>query len=312
MKWIEEDIKFLKDNYKTMNASLIAEKLNRSVKSVYIKANRLKLDNKVKKSIDLDLVVKMYLNDNKSLKEIAEFFGVSFKYISNLLPDDVRKKNRYRLLLSKETLIELYFNQKLSLKEIGNKFDFDASTVLRIMKEYNLDTRNSYETNFKDLNNKTIVDLYNSGLSCIEIADKLNTSHTTISNRLKEFGINLREHSFYVSGEKSNTWKGGITPENKKQRESSDYKKWRLEVFTRDNFTCQACLDNSGGNLHSHHIENFSDNIEKRLDGENGVTLCENCHSPNVEGSFHNTYGTHNNNREQLEEYIKSKQLVLI
>lgn len=102
--------------------------------------------------------------------------------------------------------------------------------------------------------------------------------------------------------------KGGITPENTKQRNSSDYKNWRLNVFIRDNFTCQACGDSNGGNLHAHHIENFSDNEEKRFDINNGITLCENCHNPSIKGSFHNLYGTKNNNFKQLIEYLNSKR----
>lgn len=308
-RWTKDEIDFLTKNYLYLNANELAEKLNKSVKSVYIKANRLKLDNKVKKNLDIDTIIKMYTIENKSLKEISEFFNVSFGHISNIIPDDVRKKNRNRLKLTKEILVDLYFNQTLSLKEIGSKFKMDACTVLRIMNEYGLDTRSSHETNFKKLDVNEIIKFYNDGLSCAEIASKMDTSHTTISTRLKDMGILFREHSFYVSGDKSNTWKGGITSENKKQRESSQNKEWRLSVFTKDNFTCQVCFDNSGGNLHAHHIENFSVNVEKRFDVDNGITLCNNCHNPSVEGSFHYIYGTRNNNQFQLDEYIANYKL---
>lgn len=107
-------------------------------------------------------------------------------------------------------------------------------------------------------------------------------------------------------GENSNFWKGGIEPISHKIRNSSDYKSWREGVFEKDNYTCQCCGDNKGGNLQSHHIENFSDNEDLRFDVNNGITLCENCHNPSIKGSFHHIYGTHNNNKEQLLEYINN------
>jgi hypothetical protein len=92
-------------------------------------------------------------------------------------------------------------------------------------------------------------------------------------------------------------------------RKSIEYKNWRLEVFKRDNYTCQCCGDNKGGNLAAHHYENFSSNEDLRLEVDNGITLCDLCHNPNKYGSFHNLYGTHNNTKEQLEEYIKRYKL---
>lgn len=101
---------------------------------------------------------------------------------------------------------------------------------------------------------------------------------------------------------------GHYTSEDAKQRNSIEYKKWREEVFKRDNYICQCC-EERGGKLNAHHLENFADNQELRLNIDNGITLCENCHSPNISGSFHNLYGTHNNTKEQYEEFIKIKEL---
>lgn len=72
-------------------------------------------------------------------------------------------------------------------------------------------------------------------------------------------------------------WKGGITNENKKERQSDKYKEWRISVFVRDNYTCQHCKI-IGGILHSHHIKHFSKNKDLRFDINNGLTLCFNCH----------------------------------
>lgn len=80
-----------------------------------------------------------------------------------------------------------------------------------------------------------------------------------------------------VTGEKHPMWKGGVTPINKKIRQSREYKKWRTQVFERDDYTCQSCLTR-GGDVNAHHIKRFADFPELRLELSNGMTLCVGCH----------------------------------
>jgi hypothetical protein len=114
----------------------------------------------------------------------------------------------------------------------------------------------------------------------------------------------------YFMGENHPNWNGGITPEHNKIRNSPEGREWRLSVFGRDKFTCQACFK-TGGDLRAHHINNFSTHEELRFDLDNGITLCINCHDHHIQGSFHCIYGTKNNTKEQLDEYIQLKKLTL-
>lgn len=93
-------------------------------------------------------------------------------------------------------------------------------------------------------------------------------------------------------GDKCVNWKGGLVDLSQKIRTCFKYRQWRSDVYTRDDFTCQECGDNKGGNLEAHHIKALSviinekniKTIEDALNYEevwninNGITLCNKCH----------------------------------
>lgn len=76
---------------------------------------------------------------------------------------------------------------------------------------------------------------------------------------------------------------------------------WSLDIRRRDNFTCQKCGKSGRTRLHAHHIEAYNTAIELRNDINNGITLCEGCHS-----DFHAIYGKGGNTRAQLEEWMEA------
>ncbi len=90
-----------------------------------------------------------------------------------------------------------------------------------------------------------------------------------------------RKMSIHQLGEKNNNWKGGITAKYLKLRKNFEATQWRVSVFERDNYTCQMCGNNKGGNLNAHHIKPFIKYPELRFDINNGLTLCEDCHIQN-------------------------------
>lgn len=67
------------------------------------------------------------------------------------------------------------------------------------------------------------------------------------------------------------------TSRSELDRKSPRYRRWRLAVFERDNFTCQHC-GVRGVRLHADHIKSWARHPELRYDVSNGRTLCVPCH----------------------------------
>ena len=116
------------------------------------------------------------------------------------------------------------------------------------------------------------------------------SSETRLKMRLSRLGK--------YRGEKSCHWKGNKTAENIMAWSWDEMKIWRKSVFTRDDYTCQACRV-KGGYLHPHHVKNFSEWPELRVILSNGITLCKSCHY-----KFHKQYGFRNNTLEQVNKFL--------
>ena len=90
---------------------------------------------------------------------------------------------------------------------------------------------------------------------------------------------NKGKHFLQITGFKNHRWRGGITSENKRIRESLELKLWRKTVFKRDNYTCQVCNKRESQYLEVHHINQFAIYPAERFDLNNGLTVCRGeCH----------------------------------
>ncbi len=115
----------------------------------------------------------------------------------------------------------------------------------------------------------------------------------SIETRRKMSEVKIgKKHSWGLSGKDSPSWKGGISKIDKLCRAMSEYKQWRSDVFQRDNWTCRTC-NFSKGYVTAHHIKGFNKIIKENniininlareckelWNINNGITLCEECHS---------------------------------
>lgn len=191
-----------------------------------------------------------------------------------------------------DKMIDLYSEGK-SCVDIGKLFNVHNNTIKSrlIQNGVTLRDRQYYGMAGKFHSEKT-----KSKIS--KAHEGMKYSKETIEKRIKsQKGMKRSEEFCRNNGEKRKgslnpNWRGGITPFNKQIRKTYEYRQWRSDIFTRDEFTCQMCGDNKGGNLNAHHIKSLSilihyyeiTTLEEALKCEalwninNGVTLCERCH----------------------------------
>jgi hypothetical protein len=132
-------------------------------------------------------------------------------------------------------------------------------------------------------------------------ANKGNTwnrgrKHTDESTRLKS--VNSARHWLGKTGKDHPHWKDfKISPLYSQIRNCFQYRQWRWDVYTRDNFTCVLCGRNKevSGKLEAdHYPKQFIDilreynfkTLKQAIECEelwninNGRTLCKECHNP--------------------------------
>ena len=113
-----------------------------------------------------------------------------------------------------------------------------------------------------------------------ESRNKLKEIMQTSEYREKQRIVHLGQKNgmYHIYGERHPQYRHGNTILHKLLWGRVEYQEWRKAVYERDNYTCQICGDDRGGNLEAHHVRSFKDFPELRYDTDNGVTLCKACH----------------------------------
>lgn len=257
-----------------------------------------------KKYRDKEWLFQQYSILRKKVKDIADDCGTSTDVIYDWLKKYNIKTNRYTEKPDKEILENLYIKELKSTREIAKILGCSRSAVINWLKKYEIPIRTISESNHNYFKYKGGKKIQSEKVKKDWENDKYRNLQSKIKKELFKNNPELKiQHSAKMQGIDISEWNGFSELETRRIRKSLDYKNWQNEVFKRDDYTCQCC-GKRGGVLHAHHLESFSDNPDLRFDISNGITLCENCHSPNKIGSFHNIYGTMHNTKDQFIEFL--------
>lgn len=236
-----------------------------------------------------------YVVNDRTASDIAKECSVNVKSIWDWIwKFKLPTKATASQLLPKDEIRILYEKFCISSFELSKIYGASPVTILSLLRSNGVEI-----PTLSDLRKRYLWDKGGREL----LIENSRKEESRILNSCKQRNISIDEFDGFKKSE------------NSLARISCDYSTWRNSVFKRDNYTCQICgrhsMPGESVRLNAHHIENYSSNKDLRYDINNGITLCEKCHSVNNDGSFHRVYGTKNNTREQLEEYILNRRAEL-
>jgi len=210
--------------------------------------------------------------------------------------------NDNKYVIETELLFSLYWGNQCSLPDIARLFKCSSSCILDRMKKYKIPRRDKIlardlkEGRFEKIfiiesellwslywgnryNQNDIANLFNCSKECIGLRMRecnIPVKHTMeiVKEQIKN---NLPPTGHFGESVKDKYHNKGLVLINMRGRDSNEYREWRHQIFMIDDWTCQECGER-GGDLNVHHIKSFAKYPDLRLDIDNGITLCHNCH----------------------------------
>lgn len=148
----------------------------------------------------------------------------------------------------------------------------DPKNVYNKLKEFDIPTRSRAETLIK--NSWWSLGKEHAGKG--KHRSEETKAKLSAARKGKEYP-NLQGEKNGMFGKRSPNWKGGVTPERQKLYGSKLWNEILVTVFQRDGYLCQRC-HKPNSNIHAHHIKAWADYPNNRLDLDNLITVCKECH----------------------------------
>jgi len=172
-------------------------------------------------------------------------------------------------------------SKKFSYKEVQQYFE-DQGCELLETKYINVLTKMKYKCNCGNISTIRF-SFFKNGQRCKKCAIKNSTGNLSVC------------------------WNPKLSQKDREdKRDYIQYTQWRTDIYKKNNYTCQNCSSRKDDNgkykkIHAHHIDGYAENPDLRIDINNGITLCQECHN-----KFHSIYGKININRYQLDEFLNN------
>mgnify|MGYP003383971794 CR=1 FL=1 len=187
-----------------------------------------------------DKIIDLYINQKLSTTKVGEMVGYSSTLVSKVVKrrgystrsiSKAKKGVKRGRSISLEDVLPLY-KSGLSAQKVGDKLSCSQCTVLRILKENDIEIRNFSDYDLADREkHKEMRMLYLEGKSILEVANELNVSYTNTHKVLTKFGVVRKEERFL--GNLGNTQilevKNKVRETWKRKKEAGEYDHIYLE-----------------------------------------------------------------------------------
>lgn len=152
-------------------------------------------------------IIDLYIKQEKSSTDIANMLGVSFNSVVRIVKRngystrktaDVNRGKKLGRRTSEEQIIDLYINHNKSSGAIAEELGCTDVTVLNILKDNNIKIKPLGYFTKSIIDEKQIIELYNSGLSIKNVAKNLEYTEASVHGFLKRNNLTKPKNSYLL------------------------------------------------------------------------------------------------------------------
>ena len=227
----------------------------------------------------------LYVTEKRTTTEIAKMLGLCQSTISVWLkkydiPLRQGREAQNPKKFSRELLHELYTVQQKSIETIRKELNTSEQNIAYLLGVHEIPKR-SKTAKFGG---------HNKGVPMSDKQKKLMSEIAKARTKHSRSGVKLSYETRskiakslagrYAGPESPHYTDGGNFQRYRQWLAAGyEYRQWRRDVFERDGYSCQMCLKKSNGDIQAHHIYTARKHLDKITCVENGITLCEKCHT---------------------------------